>query len=286
MRIFRGKRTIDPQRSAPLRLVVGLNQVDQMVDGGWDVRLNLPTDAAELEIQRKCEDIIRRLSAATKINSRHIEYYSALKRYRLDELLVRVIENSYAGFKLAQIKPAPYWEVDGVDPAVALHIEQELARRATSSQASQMPSSEKLLKDLRTVLSEEDLERLESAFTAEQQVVPKVAVLGQRGVGKTTTVNALFATDWVTNPVEVGTQSAQDKTVQLASGDTITIVDLPGYGRSIKEDAEYERIYQDVVLGCDLLLLIIQADRGDLADDVEMIIKLNNWLTKSAASLR
>ena len=67
----------------------------------------------------------------------------------------------------------------------------------------------------------------------------------------------------------------QAKEFSLASGGTITVVDLPGYGRSIREDAEYESLYQEVIAGCDLVL---QATTRDFSDDQEMIEKLAGWL--------
>lgn len=39
---FSGKTTT----KSPLRLVIGLNQVDKMIPNGWNQRLNAPTDEA------------------------------------------------------------------------------------------------------------------------------------------------------------------------------------------------------------------------------------------------
>lgn len=286
MRIFQAKRGVRDEPVGTLRLVVGLNRVDQIVPGGWDTRLNQPSQEAAKEIQRKCEDVIRHLSGNTNISHDHIEYYSALKRYRLHHVLNRVIRHSFAGFKFADIEPKHFEDVNGVDPDVRQFTKEERARRAETNSKRHVSPRERLFSELSRLLSPEDLREVETKFSGEMRRAPRVAVLGQSGVGKTTTVNAMFATDWGTNPVEVGTHAAQDALVPLPSGGSINIVDLPGYGRSISEDARYERIYREVIPECDLVLLVIQADRGDLADDMEMIIKLRDWLAKSPVPSR
>jgi predicted GTPase len=63
----------------------------------------------------------------------------------------------------------------------------------------------------------------------------------------------------------VGTHEATTVRADLPSGGAIEVVDLPGYGRSLNEDEKYEAIYREVVPNCDLVLLVIQADRGDQA---------------------
>jgi predicted GTPase len=260
----------------PLRLVVALNRVDEIVPGGWDPRLNLPTERAIREIDRRCEDTARLLAKVTDIGRDHVEYYSALKRYRLHDLLNRVIRHCYAGFKFHQVQPLHPEDVDGVDPEARAFTKQEraalLRRRGPDASAR-----DKLFVELSKVLDPQDLRMVEEKFAVELRRPPKVAVLGQAGVGKTTTVNALFATRWRTSAVEVGTERPQEKRVALPDGGVIDVLDLPGYGRSIREDAEYERRYRELIPSCDLVLLIIQADRGDLADDQEMILKLKQW---------
>jgi hypothetical protein len=90
-----------------------------------------------------------------------------------------------------------------------------------------------------------------------------------------------FNAKWKTSHTIVGTTSAQMKEFELSTGGTLSVVDLPGYGRSLAEDREYEKIYQDTIPSCDLVLLIVQADAKDLADDEEMILKVAEWLKDS-----
>jgi predicted GTPase len=273
------RRAINRPEESTLRLVVGVNRVDEIVPDGWNAMINLPTPEAAIQIRRRCSDIARLISEVTHMDSAHIEYYSALKRYRLYELLNRVIKHSYAGFKFADIEPLHFEDVEGVAPEVRRRTKEERQRRQAAATEETPDSGEgRLLAGLAEVIGSADLGRIRDKFGAEMQRPPRITVLGQSGVGKTTTVNALFATDWRTSPVEVGTDEAQDHTASLPSGGLINIVDLPGYGRSIADDSRYEKIYREIIPSCDLVLLIIQADRGDLADDQEMIIHIQDWI--------
>lgn len=76
------------------RIVIGLNQVDKIGPGRWNIRLNLPSPEQERSIERKCVDIIRKLSEMTGITREHISYYSAVQRYRLYDLLAAVVNAS------------------------------------------------------------------------------------------------------------------------------------------------------------------------------------------------
>ena len=49
-------------------------------------------------------------------------------------------------------------------------------------------------------------------------------------------------------------------------------------GRSLAEDREYDKIYQEMIPSCDLVFLVLQANTRDFADDEEMIDKISDWL--------
>ena len=108
---------------------------------------------------------------------------------------------------------------------------------------------------------------------------PRIAFLGKAGTGKTWTINALFSTDWTVSHARVGTTKVQAEEFALSSGGSLVAVDLPGYGRTIREDAAYKEIYQEVLPTCDLVLLVLlQADTRDFTDDQQMIAKLAAWM--------
>ncbi|MFZ1025814.1 MAG: GTPase [Limnoraphis robusta] len=260
----------------PLRLVVGLNQVDKMIPNGWDERLNTPTKEAKEQIKRRCNDIIKKLSQSTEISEANIEYYSALKRYNLIPLLTKIIQNAYAGFKLDNVKPADPFELAS-DPETKVFADEQ-RRKMANSVEEKLDSQSKTLDGVKKIIPEADFQLILEKLQQETKLPPKVAVIGKSGVGKTTTINNLFNAQFKTSPTTVGTTKAQIKEFTLSTGGALTVVDLPGYGRSEAEDQEYDKIYQDLIPSCDLVLLILQADTRDFADDIEMINKITEWL--------
>lgn len=261
----------------PLRLVVGLNQVDKITPDGWNEKLNHPKKEAENQIERRCQDIVNKLTEETGINDTHLEYYSALKRYRLINLLNKIIQNAYVGFKLGNINPKDPFEL--ADPEAKKYADEQ--RKEIEKSSDQKVSSEnqiwKQLEENENI-SKDDLKRLKSKLQQEAKLPPKVAVIGKTGVGKTTTINNLFDAELKTSPTTVGTTQAQTKEFTLSTGGTLTVIDMPGYGRSEKEDQEYDKIYQDIIPSCDLILLVLQANAKGFADDIEMIQKIKKWL--------
>ncbi|MDB9495999.1 50S ribosome-binding GTPase [Spirulina major CS-329] len=270
-------------KKSPLRLVIGLNQVDKITPDGWNQRLNAPTKEAEKEIERRCKDIIKRLGQLTEISTANIEYYSALKRYRLINLLTRTIQNAYAGFKLGNVQPADPFEL--ADPEVQEFVQAEREKKISSS-AVIGNADNKTLEDIEKLIPEQDFQLILKKFKQETQLPPKVAVIGKSGVGKTTTVNNLFDAQLKTSPTTVGTTEAQVKEFTLSTGGNLTVIDLPGYGRSEAEDRKYDQIYKQIIPSCDLVLLVIQADTRDFADDIDMINKITKWLKEHPAPQR
>ncbi|HQF79102.1 MAG TPA: 50S ribosome-binding GTPase [Spirochaetota bacterium] len=270
--LFKNKAT------SSIRFVIGLNQVDKISPNGWDNRLNMPTEKGEEDIQKRSEDIINKLIKLTKISENNIEYYSALKRYRLYQLLVKIISNAYAGFKLDNINPADPFDL--ADPEVKKFVEEERKKRENKNDKINA-TKETLINGIKKFLSDEEINLFLDTFDKEKKLPPKIAILGKSGVGKTTTINSLFNAQFKTSHTIVGTTSAQMKEFTLSSGGVITIVDLPGYGRSIEEDKEYDKIYKEIIPKCDLIFMVLQADTRDIADDQEMIEKIIEWLKLS-----
>jgi predicted GTPase len=264
------------KNKAPIRLVVGLNQVDKIVANGWNERMNMPEERAAKEIARRCNDLTQRLAKYADISTDNIEYYSALKRYRLLPLLTKIVSNAYAGFKLDNVQPADPFEL--ADPEVKAFADQQRREREAKKSSRTSTDKDRMFEEMKKILSEDDLNLVLDKFRQERSLPPKVAIFGKAGVGKTTTINSLFNAKWKTSHTIVGTTSAQMKEFELSTGGTLSVVDLPGYGRSLAEDREYEKIYQDTIPSCDLVLLIVQADAKDLADDEEMIVKVAEWL--------
>ncbi len=103
---------------------------------------------------------------------------------------------------------------------------------------------------------------------------PKIAIIGVTGVGKSSTINALFSTRLLVSTGVPGTKSAiateVDVPFQITAEELETprgklvIVDMPGLGESIAKDQEYLKLYKRVLPTVDTALWILDDDR-DLA---------------------
>jgi predicted GTPase len=173
-----------------------------------------------------------------------------------------------------------------INPRDPLELADSEAKEYADQEREEMRSSpekefdlqNKLFNELEKIISKDKLNRLRNKLEQESKLPPKVAVIGKAGVGKTTTINNLFNADLKTSPTTVGTTQAQTKEFTLSAGGTLTVIDFPGYGRSEKEDQDYEKIYQDLIPDCDIILLVLQADAKDFTDDIEMIKKIKKWV--------
>lgn len=93
----------------------------------------------------------------------------------------------------------------------------------------------------------------------------KVCFLGRTGNGKSSLINALFGTNFPTNPLVACTKEMYSVTV-LEIGpngeEGITVYDTPGIGE-FSSDSKYERYYQHAVSVADCIVLVTTFDRTD-----------------------
>ena len=269
VKLFRSKKVPN--------LVIGLNQVDLL--GRWNPKIGLPMPETERQIERRINDIKKQLSLGTSLlKVDQIEHYSALRAYRLYELLAKIAKYS----KPEAIIPVnPISIVDeGVSPEMPDNI-REVLKKALQKIKQEMESFslDKLANDMLTQgnLTEEEKKTFAEAWKKKKAEALKIGVIGKAGVGKTTTVNSLFQAKFVTSRTVVGTSKAQYKDFQLPNGSKLTIVDMPGYGRSVAEDDEYQKIYLNELPNCDIILMVVQADSADFSDDQSMIKTIEEW---------
>ena len=256
-------------------IVIGINQVDNM--GEWDPVIGLPKPETEKNIQERVKDIIKKLSmGATVIKPEQIEYYSALRAYRMHNVLAKLAQYS----KPEAIIPNNPIEITdmNVSPdmpeAVRRYIQEGIDK--IKAQFDKM-NFDKMVQDMGKDLSDEERATLETEWKKKKAESLKVGVIGKTGVGKTTTVNSLFQAKFVTSRTVVGTTKAQYKDFVLPDGGKLTIVDMPGYGRSAAEDKEYRDIYLKELPKCDIILLVVQGNSSDLKDDQRMIKTIESW---------
>lgn len=269
-------------KKTKIPLVIAINQVDNL-GFGWNNRINLPMPETRKAIEQRVKDIIKKLSLGTSIiTNDQIEYYSALRAFRMHELLSKLSTYAKKGtiipcnpIRMTDTVAAKRGEADGMPDEVAASIDEALDKM--DAQFAQL-ALEKIVEQIKDQLeSTEDKEALIAAWQKKKNESLRIGVIGKTGVGKTTTVNSLFQAQFVTSRTIVGTHEAQYKDFKLPDGGSLTIVDMPGYGRTIAEDREYRDIYLKELPMCDVILLIVQANSSDLHDDQIMIKHLEEW---------
>jgi len=271
------------KRKTSIPLVIGVNQIDNM-GHGWNNKINLPMEDADKAIQQRVKDIVKKLSLGTSlIKADQIEYYSALRAYRMHEMLAKIAKYAKIGtiipcnpIRMTNEIAAKRNTDDGMPEDVAKSIDEALDKM--DAQFEKM-TLDKIVEQIKAQLtSQEDKDALVAAWKKKKSETLRIGVIGKTGVGKTTTVNSLFQAEFVTSRTVVGTTKAQYKDFKLPDGGSLTIVDMPGYGRTISEDREYRDIYLQELPKCDVILLIVQGNSSDLSDDQMMIKHLDEWV--------
>lgn len=99
----------------------------------------------------------------------------------------------------------------------------------------------------------------------------RVAVIGQSGVGKSTTLNSVFGlSNYVSNIAE-GTTEITEKIFPVRDGFNLAIYDMPGLNNDIDKDVEYEKLYRQILPECDVIVYIINAHSRDIGEDCRIL---------------
>lgn len=261
-------------KSTPIpKVVIGINQVDNL--GKWDERLNLPEEETFRIIEKRVNSVIKILSSGShSVVKEQIEHYSALRAYRMYEMLAKITQNCKEGIIIPSNPVRPWDERFGMDERIVKIYKEEDAK---ISQQLEGQGINAVLNKIMSKLSESEQKKLLERWNKKKQEPVKIGILGKAGVGKTTTVNSLFNANFKTSRTSVGTICAQYKDYILPDGGQITIIDMPGYGRSMEEDEGYKQIYLNELPKCDIVILVIQANSRDFEDDQIMIESLYEW---------
>jgi predicted GTPase len=114
-------------------------------------------------------------------------------------------------------------------------------------------------------------------------------VIGVSGVGKSTTINAMFKTNLPMSHVVACTKEflsidltagIQDKGVAHGEAAVLRIVDAPGLGEDIRRDSDYLDMYSNHLSKCDVVLWIISARNRGIALDQRYLQVLTQYHDK------
>lgn len=278
--VFGGTKPTLKKTSIP-KLVIGINQVDNLAtaDAPWLTTVNLPSSKLEKIIEARINDIVAKLSSGAHSASRdQIEYFSALRAYRLPAVINKIVNqcNVYT----TSFKPK-----DITDPEVAVEMSENTrkilnAKMELERKKFQKHGMDEFVAKLMSQLEPDQARKLKKELDKLKSKPISVAVLGQSGVGKSSTVNNLFGAKEKVSRTGEGTTEENFggyKEYELPDGSIIKVADLPGYGRKASTDEKYKKMYIDTLKGVDIILLIIQANDKAIVDDIEMVQCLYEW---------
>ena len=125
---------------------------------------------------------------------------------------------------------------------------------------------------LGTKVSDSEKKQVMDAINSEITERPfRVAVIGQSGVGKSTTLNSVFGLRNYTSDVAEGTTDIEEKKFAMRDGFSLSIYDMPGIGYDMDKDAEYEKMYAKILPDCDVIVYIINAHSKDIGEDCRIL---------------
>ena len=129
-------------------------------------------------------------------------------------------------------------------------------KAATSRKSSEIEQS----LDVETLSKDELIEAIRAKVAAIRDYVPKVGILGDTGVGKSSLCNALFGR----KVAEVGMVAACTRNLQeITIGDNedggIVLVDMPGVGENVERTEEYINDYRKLHPNLDLVIWVMDA---------------------------
>lgn len=143
--------------------------------------------------------------------------------------------------------------------------------RFSSQERKLTPEQQQSVAKLKSILGDKDYERFERLVHDEMAIPPKIAVIGKSGVGKSTTINALFGLDESVSHTSTGTKVANENVVILPDGSKLSVIDMPGLGEDLSLDAQYKEVYRRVLPNVDVVLYLVQANMKAMKYDQRIL---------------
>ena len=99
----------------------------------------------------------------------------------------------------------------------------------------------------------------------------RVAIIGQSGVGKSSTLNAVFGLKNYVSSIAEGTQKVEEHIFPMEDGFNLAVYDMPGLNNDILKDLEYEMLYKNILPTCDVIVYIVNAHSKDIGEDCRIL---------------
>lgn len=141
---------------------------------------------------------------------------------------------------------------------------------------------DELLSDIPAKRRVSFLEFLKNEYRKALSKPPNIAFIGRTGVGKSSTLNALFNAGLKVHNTRPSTKKPKIirvETVKKRGKGVLHFYDMPGVGESKKMDKKHLETYKKVLADCDLAVWVLSEDDRDLAFDeqfIEQFIDNNN----------
>lgn len=99
----------------------------------------------------------------------------------------------------------------------------------------------------------------------------RVVLLGQPGVGKSTTVEAVSSLNNYVSAIVEGTTDIVEKVFPMRDGFSLSIYDMPILNNDVEKNLEYEKMCKKILPKCDVIVYVIDAHSKNLDEDCRIL---------------